>query len=50
MQLALIEPIDQAVEPPSVGFFSIRATDRPAARASMAAASPEPPPPTTITS
>ena len=50
VQLALIEPIDQAVEPPSAGFFSIRATERPVARASMAAARPEPPPPTTTTS
>ena len=48
--LALTEPTDQAVEPPSLAFFSISTTLRPSARASSAAASPLPPPPTTTTS
>ena len=48
--VAVIEPIDQAVEPPSFGFFSSSSTLAPWLRAAIAAASPVPPPPTTTTS
>ena len=48
--LAVIEPTDQAVEPPSLSFFYSNATLAPALHASIAAASPAPPPPTTTTS
>ena len=46
----VIEPIDQAVDPPRRAFFSSSTTLRPSVRASMAAARPQPPPPTTTTS
>jgi hypothetical protein len=48
--VTVIEPIDQAVEPPRRSFFSRSSVRAPAARASIAAARPAPPPPTTITS
>ena len=44
------KPMDQAVVPPSSGFFSIKMTCASLSAASMAAASPAPPPPITRTS
>jgi hypothetical protein len=48
--LAVTEPTDHAVEPPSEALFSRSTTVHPAVRASIAAASPAPPPPVTTTS
>ncbi len=48
--VAVNEPMDQAVVPPSSGFFSIKMTCASLSAASMAAASPAPPPPITRTS
>ena len=48
--MAVTEPTDNAVEPPSCGFFSRRMTSAPALRAALAAAKAAPPPPTTMTS
>ena len=46
----LAEPIERAVVPPNVAFFSSKTTLAPAERAPIAAATPVPPPPTTTTS
>ena len=48
--VALIDPIERAVVPPSVAFFSSNTTLAPLLRAPIAAATPVPPPPTTTTS
>ena len=48
--VAVKDPMDHAVVPPSSGFFSINIVAAPVERASIAAARPAPPPPITSTS